>query len=491
MEVYTGRRKITIPLTQDEFNQDIINSLKKYISGAVGIHNLNVAEIKYLHKQYLGEQDILTEKRRYDASQINNVLVENHLWKLINFKVGFMYGNPLEYANTNTKKIDVDDMSYLNLYFKDVSKDSLDIKKAQDLYEFGIAYQLVIPSRTGFDDGKAPFELYSLDVKDAFLVYSADTISVPLFGVILSHRKVNPSDLQPSLIYEIYLPNRKIEIRSGDNAVIKNVPQPYNYIPIQEFCLNEDRVGIIEVVLLLQNTINKNNSLQLDDFEQTVNSLIALLNQKVDDDFYEMIKELKQQRMIALTTNNPQAPADIKVINTPLDTNATSTFYERTIKAMYDISSVPQASGNVTSGGDTGQARLLGNGWEASQNQAQVDQTYLMRYERELLSKIIWICKNTAGCPVQNINACDITIKFNINMSNNLLVKAEAMKMLNEIGYPKKHILTFTGATSDVDGVGDAWERNVELEEQKELALANKEQNIGNNTTDVENTEEV
>lgn len=38
-------------------------------------------------------------------------------------------------------------MTYLNSYLNDVNKASLDIEKAQDLYEFGVAYQRLIPRR--------------------------------------------------------------------------------------------------------------------------------------------------------------------------------------------------------------------------------------------------------------------------------------------------------------------------------------------------------
>ena len=45
-------------------------------------------------------------------------------------------------------------------------------------------------------------------------------------------------------------------------------------------------------------------------------------------------------------------------------------------------------------------------------------------------------------------------------MSNNLLVKAEALKMLNEALVPEKAILSICGITKDVDGLGDDWKKN-------------------------------
>ena len=197
---------------------------------------------------------------------------------------------------------------------------------------------------------------------------------------------------------------------------------------------------------------------------------------KTDDDFIRKFKELKKEKVLVLNTNNPSAPADMKILSSKIDQENSQSFYERVVKAMYDIASVPLSSGNVTSGGDTGQARILGNGWESAQNQAQVDQTYLVQFERDLLKNMLWICKNTANCPVDKVSASDIAIKFNINMSNNLYVKSEALKMLNDIYLPEKAALNIVGITKDVDGLGEAWKQNKEkirlqeIEKEKELA---------------------
>lgn len=476
-----GRKKIVIPISKEDFNKDIVYYCKEFINNAVQQHNKNVEEIQYLHQQYLGEQDILNSKKRYDSSEINNKIVENHTYRQVNFKVGFMYGNPLEYTIVNEEKVNTNDMKYLNAYMVDSDKASLDIEKAQDLYEFGIAYQRLFPKREKVEDynSESPYELVNMPVESTFLVFSNDIPNQELFGVVIGS-KYNIRLKKKETIYHIYLPNRKLEIKEYNKEIINDIPQPYNYIPIQEYCLNKDRIGIIEIALSLNDTINKINSSQMDDIEENVNAFIALFNQKTDDDFIKKFKELKKEKVIVLNTNNPQAPADIKMVSSKLDQQNSNTFYERTVKASYDIVSVPQASSNVTSGGDTGDARKLGNGWESAQNQAQVDQTFLSRYERNLLKNIIWICKNTLGCPIKEINASDVAIKFNINMSNNLYIKSEAMKMLNDINLPEKAILNIVGITKDVDGLGDAWKKNKEEQLQKEIEREEQKINQGN-----------
>lgn len=468
-----GRKVVTIPISKDEFVDNPIGCLKENLSTAVATFNSNVNDINYLHKSYLGSQQILTNKRRYDGSSINNKVVENHIFKQVQFKVGFMYGNPIEYTIVNENKINSDDLTYLNTYFNDVGKASLDISKAQDLYEFGIAYQLLIPRRSIIEspESQAPFELYNLDVTKTFMIYSNDTIQEPLCGVIKGKKRIK-DHLED--IYSVYFENARIDFSKSYEVLNIYDKQPYNYIPIQEFCLNKDRLGIIEPIIYLQDFVNKLDSLELDEIEENVNSFLAFFNQRIDDDFADKIQELKKQRILVLNSNNPSFPADIKMLSSKIDHTSINTLKEMIIKAMYDIVSVPQASGNVTSGGDTGQARILGNGWESAQNVAQLDKTFLTLYERKLLDNVLWICKKTAMCPIKELYASDIAVKYNINMSNNLLIKSESLKMLDEINFPEKQALNIVGITNDIDGVGDAWLKR--KKEQMETEQANEKQ---------------
>lgn len=471
-----GRKKVMIPISKDEFRENPIECLQKHLGTAIGIFNYNVQDIEELHNAYLGNQSILTNKQRYDGSSINNKVVENHIYKQVQFKVGFMYGNPIEYTIINQNKINSDDLTYLNTYFNDVNKASLDITKAQDLYEFGIAYQLLIPRRTVVEspESQAPFELYNLNVRNTFIIYSNDTIPEQLCGVIKGKKRIKETIED---VYSVYFENTRIDFSSGYKVVAEYKSQPYNYIPIQEYCLNNDRIGIIEPIYYLQEFINKLDSLELDEIEENVNSFIAFFNQRVDDDFADKVRELKKQRILVLNSNNPSFPADIKMLSSKIDHTSINTLKEMILKAMYDIISVPQASGNVTSGGDTGQARILGNGWESAQNVAQLDKTYLTLYERKMLNNVLWICKQTDRCPIKDLFASDIAVKYNINMSNNLLVKSESLKMLNDINFPEKQALNIVGITNDIDGVGDAWVKRKQeqtLLEQKQEAQETK-----------------
>lgn len=477
-KVYSGRKIVKLPISKQDFEEDILGNLKEYLGYAIKTHNSNVNDIKKLHKVYLGDQDIYNDKTRYNGSQINNIVVENHTRKVVDFKVGFMYGKPLDYSIA--KSMDTDDITYLNAYLKDCNKASLDIEKAQDLYEFGVSYQLVLPKTSKeFEDIKveAPFKVDRLPLENTCVVWSNDIPSQKLFGMVIGTRKENNITKN---VYNIYLPNRKI-LLDWQFEVIDDDVQSYNFIPIIEYTINNCRMGLVELILPLQNLINKIDSSQIDEIEENVNNWLVIKNQLIDEEWKKTWEELKKERVISLMTNNPDTPPSVEIMTNEIKQEAVNLFVERIQKALYDIASTPQASGNVTSGGDTGQARLLGNGWESSQNQAQVDETYLLQYEMLLLRHILSICKSYKDCPINKISASDVNIKFNINMSNNLLVKTQSLQNLRAIHFPPKEALTICGITNDVDGVGNAWESAIN--EQQALSQKQVEQKQTNNNT--------
>ena len=75
-------------------------------------------------------------------------------------------------------------------------------------------------------------------------------------------------------------------------------------------------------------------------------------------------------------------------------------------------------------------------------------------------------------------------------MSDNLLVKTQALLNLDTIKFPKKSALNIVGVTGDVEGVGNEWEKVVQEQEKKELEKEQKisSANAQNNGSNDNNT---
>ena len=185
MEKYTGRRKIIIPISQKDFLNDPIKYITHYLSKCLSINGENQKEVEKLNDYYCGSQEILNKQRLNGTNDNNNKIVINHIYRQVEFKKGFMVGNPISYSLA-VSDVETDDLTDLNRYLKDCNKAALDIEKYEDLYIAGYALQFIVPKTHDYEDGEAPFELCNIKLGQAFKVYSNDITSIPLFDVVIS-----------------------------------------------------------------------------------------------------------------------------------------------------------------------------------------------------------------------------------------------------------------------------------------------------------------
>lgn len=464
-----GRKIIEIDISHNQFMSDPIKYTQKYLGKCLAIHSQNVEDFKYLEKEYLGEHDIF-DKEREDSSSINNITVENHLHKIVDFQTGFTVGRPIEYSYKGERECD--DMTYFKRYLQDSEKSSLDIVLYRSKFLYGIGHRMIISRRSDFDSTyESPFELINLDNKICFVAHSSNTLKEELFGCIKTY-KYNPEKNQKEELYTIYLNDGRYFELVGSQFKVETplTKQSINFNPILECTLNENRVGLPELVLLLQHAVNGLDSMELDDIEQFISCFLVFENQEINEEFMAQLQELKKQRALAIKTTNPQAPAKVSFLSASLDHTNVNTYYERLITAMYDITSTPKASGSVTSGGDTTGARLLGNGWESAQNQAEVNTCYMIRDEYRQLKYMFQICRYSNNY-INEIYPSDVEIKYNINMSNNLQVKTQALLNLRTMEVPCEVALNMVGLTNDSHGVAQLWEAELEKKQEQETEL--------------------
>ena len=133
-------------------------------------------------------QDIWNKTRLNKNNDNNNRIEVNHIYRQVEFKKGFMVGNPIDYSLAVSDKY-TNAITYLQKYFKDQYKASKDIEKYEDLYVCGISEQFIIPKTYGFnEEGEAPFELYNSFVKFSML---SDPVFIRIpIAFILSEVKV-------------------------------------------------------------------------------------------------------------------------------------------------------------------------------------------------------------------------------------------------------------------------------------------------------------
>ena len=77
-------------------------------------------------------------------------------------------------------------------------------------------------------------------------------------------------------------------------------------------------------------------------------------------------------------------------------------------------------------GGDTGQAVYLRNGWDFAEQRAKIDEPVIIKSEKEALKNVLTILR-TKQLISTDLKVSDIDVKITRNKTDNMLVKAQAL----------------------------------------------------------------
>ncbi len=464
-----GRTKIEIPLSQDELTKE---NISLYLQEILTTHQKNVRECEYLYNFYKGKQPILN-KNKVIREEINKIIVENHAYEIVEFKKGYEFGKPITYAHKDSA--DNDDIGILNKYMLERNKDAQDLQIGEYMYIMGTAYRWVLPRKDYENiEKEAPFRLITSSPMETFVVYSTRLEKEKLFGgnIVSVFDAKNPK--QNKKIISIYTATKYYEFETTDGIdfnFIKENTNGIGKIPVIEYPLNESRLSPIEVVMTMLNALNDITSNELDDVVQFVNSLLIFVNQEVTQ---ELLNEILELGAMQIKTEDATRPADVKELTKKLEHNDINTLFERIYGKMLGIIGVPKTSDSPRSSGDTGQARLLGEGWTLADQRASSDEKMFDTAEHKMLKVVLSICKKIKNCPIQDIYTSDIEIKHNRNKDDNLLVKTQSLTNLNSAGLPKEIIAQAVNLFSDPHEVAEKWQKEADKNREEMFKINSK-----------------
>lgn len=179
---YYGRRKIFTDVDTIT-KENVVEVLQK----ALFVHNQNKTEIDYLYRYYKGEQPII-HRTKDVRPEICNIIAENRANEIVSFKVGYLMGEPIQYVSRGDDETLTDRINQLNAYMKAEDKASKDKELADWSHICGTSYRMVLPDENaGVDPDEAPFEIYVLDPRYAFVVYHNSLGEKPVMNVKYVH----------------------------------------------------------------------------------------------------------------------------------------------------------------------------------------------------------------------------------------------------------------------------------------------------------------
>lgn len=376
------------------------------LRAALSTHEFNRSEIDYLYRYYKGEQPIL--KRKKDVRpEINNKIVVNRANEIVSFKTGYLVGDPIQYVNRKGQEDISDAISRLNDFMSTENKAAKDKELADWFHICGTAFRLVLPkpNRKGWE---APFDIYTLNPLNTFVVYYNDYSKRALMGVTYS---VN--DITSECTYDIYTSDK--HFRVVDDKLVSSTPHIIGGIPIIEYPSNHARLGAFEIVLPLLDSINNMESNRDDAVEQFVQALMVFSGANITR---EQINELKDLGALKLPEN-----ADVKYLVQELSQQQTQIKVDNDYQTVLTITGLPNRNGG-SSTSDTGSAVIMRDGWESAEARAKDSETIFKCSEMQTLELVGNICRSYG---VMDIKPYDVEVRFTRRNYDNIQSKAQVL----------------------------------------------------------------
>lgn len=417
--------------TIDESN--IVAELNK----ALGFHEVNVSAIKYLDRYYRGDQPILNREKRV-RPEINNKIVENHALEIVDSKVADLFGEPIQYVlSDNEDEAKAQAIDLLNKYMKSEDKAALDIERARWASIAGTSYFFVGEENRMpkiFDE--APYYITCENPTKTFVVYYADD-KTPAFSCQI-RRNTNGN------IYNVYTPSKFYLIQNSE--IIAIADNGNDMIPVIEYPNNERRLSDIEITISITDAINGMQSDRMNAVEQFVQAFILFKNCKIDKETFEA---LAFAGALSIKDTADGKVADAKLMTSELSQTGTQVSKDDLYNSLLVIQGMP--SRNEASGSTTGQAEALRNGYYAEEKRAELRIPIFQKSERMLLRVVL----NKLRIKKQgfSLSISDIDIRPVRSKLENMLVKAEVLQILHNIGVDDSVALKTVNLFSDVQDV--------------------------------------
>lgn len=493
MKTY-GRTTILAPYTEEQLLALYPNKLDELdtivtgiIQNASAIHSQNKSETLYLKGYLYGDQDI-KNKQKFTREEINNKSTENWVWAFSEFKKTYLLGKPIQYVELQSTS--ENEISTLNRYVRYDGKKAKDMEIYEDMLICGRGFRYTNRNPKFAEEGKAPFENINCNVEDTEVVYSNRLGNEQLFAYIetpMQYMETVTDDRgdvveQPVEYseYQVYLRNCVLTY-SDRGGSLKRIEEPikllWNKHIITEYYLNKKRISMVEIGKDLFDDINYLESLDKDDMEQFVNAILVFTNAAVSEEDLDDIKRLGAVSINS--TENKKASVDL--LQGRLNATDTQTYYTRLLVALHQILGVPMSSenGSVTFG-DTGQAKLTGQGFTDAGIRAEGDTTMFAVCDLKSLEVALEICKQTEKSEIQTLDIADIDNQFQRDKSENLLVKTQGLMNLYACDIPR------STANSIVNLFGDP--NAVTKEQERLFGEQSSQQSKGSNLDGSKNT---
>lgn len=441
-----GRIRITTDEPEITY-ENVISVLQK----AIGKHRQNAQRIQELLDFEEGMQPLIREKKY--RTDIDCQIVDNIANEIVEFKVGFGYGNPITFKKRNKVEGKIDAVQEFNDQYILTDSDSANQELAR-FFEIGGICCTYIDTNEEYKEGENEnyYIRTVLDPRASFVIYSSYYYDKrEMAGV--TYR----TDPDKVLHFTVFTKDSRFEIKNwkienGDGTTVdqwghevrSGEENPLHIQPITEFFRSYDRMGCFERQIDEMNNLN----LLISDFSNDVDQNTQVIFWSNDCEF-ETIQVTHEDGTVTEEIKHPKSNEWLSTYTTqdgkvpkvqPLTVNydyagiLNNIITQRAL--ILQKCNVPQRNDN--SGGSTGIAMSDATGWSAAETAACKEEMVISKSLRKEI-KVICAAIRESKCPIDSplreIIPSDLEPSIKRQKSYELSVKTTAIATLLGQGF--------------------------------------------------------
>lgn len=423
------------------------------LESALAVDSCNVQEIDYLYGVYRGIQDI-RNKTKVTRPEINNKITVNLANYIVTFKDAYLLSSPVQYIAATGEDDISEAVNKLNSFMYEEDKESKDKRLVNWMHICGVAPRMVLPN-PDYDEDSSPALIYSLDPREAFVIYYSGLGKRPMAGVLKQY------DEDGEQIYYVYVKNGMYTIRK--NKVTDFSVYDYGRVPIVEYVNNAARIGAFEVVLPPMNAVNTLESNRIDNVVDFVNAYDVFKNCEIDQKTYSELTAGGQAIMIRSTMG---LDASVTRITSELNQTGIQTNIDDLLAYIDVICGLPNRNGG-SSTSDTGTATIYRDGWADAESRADDTEKLFVESEKEVLKLVLKIFREKAEI---DLNLRQVRVKFTRKNLTNIQSKSQVLcELLNN---PKVHPKTAYRVSAVSPDIEEDYRMGMEWYEEQEAKTA-------------------
>lgn len=418
-------------------------------------HSTMRQRYKKLDAYYEGDHEILNRSLSSDLLP-NNRLVCNHAEYITDMATGYVFGTPIVYGGDSAKG--------LNELFVEIDEDSHNNELALDCSVFGVGYELLY-----MNNEEVPYpELAALSPLNTFLVVDDTVRQKPLFAVAYSP-KYDINNTLKGYNVSVYTDKEVCsyfftDLTSRNPNELGVEEHFFGGVPVIEYQNNKKIRGDYEGVITLIDAYNLLQSDRVNDKEQMVDALLAVIGASLGDTQDEQVETarlLKEMKIIELSEGG-----DAKWLVKGLNEEQTEVLKKSLKEDIHEFSKVPCLTDENFVGNASGVAmkyKLLGF--------EQLGKTK-ERYFKKGLRQRLRLMANIENIRAKNIDtkAIDIIMKRSLPVDDELAAK---------IAQETKGFISWETRVQRFDSEIDIEEERKRLEEERQKSLEETQKAFG------------